>query len=48
MGESTKAVDAVDKLVRDLNGKFKGLKFDLWKSTAQSVIIMRHAGILIS
>ena len=45
MGESTKAGDAVDKLVRALNGKFNGLKFDVWKRTAQSVISMRHAGI---
>ena len=45
MGESTKAGDAVDKLVRAINGKFNGLKFDVWKPTAQSVIIVRHAGI---
>ena len=45
MGESTKTGDAVDKLVRALNGKFNGLKFDVWKRTAQSVISMRHAGI---
>ena len=45
MGESTKAGDAVDKLVRALNGKFNGLKCDVWKRTAQSVISMRHAGI---
>ena len=45
MGESTKAGDAVGKLVRALNGKFNGLKFDVWKRTAQSVISMRHAGI---
>ena len=45
MAESTKAGDAVDKLDRDLNGKLYGLKFDVWKRTAQSVISMRHAGI---
>ena len=45
MGESTIAGDAVDKLVRALNGKFSGLKLDVWKRTAQSVISMRHAGI---
>ena len=45
MGESTKAGDAVDRLVRALNGKFNGLKFDVKKRTAQSVISMRHAGI---
>ena len=44
MGESTKAGDAVDKLVRALNGKFIGLKFDVWKRTAQSVTSTRHAG----
>ena len=36
---------AVDKLVRALNGQFNGLKFDVWKRKAQSVISMRHAGI---
>ena len=45
MGEPTKAGDAVDKLVRALNGKFNGLTFDGWKRTAQSVIGLRHAGI---
>ena len=45
MGESTKAGDAVDKLVRAPNDKFNGLKFDVWKRTAQPVINMRHAGI---
>ena len=45
MGEPTKAGDAVDKLVRALNGKFNGLKLDVWKRTAQCVICMRHAGI---
>ena len=35
----------LDKLVRALNGKFNGLKFYVWKRTAQSVISMRHAGI---
>ena len=45
MGESTKTDDAVDKLVRALNGKFKGLKFDVWKRTAQSVISIRRGGI---
>ena len=45
MGESTKAGDAVDKLVRALNDKFNGLNFDIWKRTDQSVISMRHAGI---
>ena len=45
MGESTKAGDAVDKLIRALNGKFNWLKFDVWKCTAQSVISMRHAEI---
>ena len=45
MGESTKAGDEVDKLVRDLNGKFNGLKFDVWKRTAQSVISTGPAGI---
>ena len=45
MGESTKAGDAIDKLVRALSGKFNGLRFDVWKRTAQSVISMRHAGI---
>ena len=45
MGESTKAGDAVGKLVRALDGKFNGLKFDAWKRTAQSVICVRHAGI---
>ena len=45
MGESTKAADAVDKLVRAVNGKFNVLKFDDWKRTAQSVIRMRHSGI---
>ena len=44
MGKSTKAGDAVDKLVRALNGVFNGLKFDVWKRTGQSVISMRHAG----
>jgi len=32
MGESTKAADAVDKLVRAVGGKFTGLKYDIWKS----------------
>ena len=45
MGESTKTGDAVDNLVRALNGKFNGLKVDGWKRTARSVISMRHAGI---
>ena len=45
MGESTIAGDAVDELVRAPKGKFNGLKFDVWKRTAQSVISMRHAGI---
>ena len=45
MGEYTKSGDAVDKLVSALNGKFNGLKFDVWKRAAQSVIGMRHAGI---
>ena len=45
MGEPTKAGDAVDKRVRALNGKFNGLKFDVWKRTAQTVTCMRHAGI---
>ena len=45
MGESTKAGDAVDKLVRALNGKFNGLKFDAWKRTAQSVINWSHTEI---
>ena len=45
MGESTKAGDAVDKLVRSVNDKLNGLKFNVWKRTAQSVINMRHAGI---
>ena len=45
MGESAKAGDAVDVLVRALNGKSNGLMFDVWKRTAQSVISMRHAGI---
>ena len=45
MGESTKAGDAVDKPVKALSGKFNGIKFDVWKRTAQSVISMRHAGI---
>ena len=45
MGESMKADDALDKLVRALTDKFNGLKFDIWKRTAQSVIRMRHAGI---
>ena len=45
MGESTKAADAVDKLVRAVGGKFTGLKYDVWKRTAQSVISMRHSGI---
>ena len=45
MGESTKSGDALDKLVTALNGKFNGLKFDVWKRTAHSVISMRHAGI---
>ena len=44
MGESTKAGGAVDKVVRALNGKFNGLKFDVCKRTAQSVIYVRHAG----
>ena len=35
----------MDKLVRALYGKFNGIKFDVWKRTAQSVVIMRHAGI---
>ena len=43
--EGEKGCDAVDKLVRALNGKFNGLKFNVWKRTAQSVISMRHAGI---
>ena len=47
MGESTKAGDdAVEKLVRALDGKVNGLKFDVWKRTAQSVISMRHTGII--
>ena len=45
MGESTKAGDAVDKLVRALSGKFNEPKFDVWKRTDQSVICMCHAGI---
>ena len=45
MRESTKASDAVDKLVRTRNGNFNGLRFDVWKRTAQSVTSMRHAGI---
>ena len=45
MGEFTKAGDVVDKPVRALNGKFNGLKFDVWKRMAQSVISLRHAGI---
>ena len=45
MGDPTKAAAAVDKLVRTVNGKFNGLKFDVWKRTAQSVISMRHSGI---
>ena len=45
MGVSTEAGDAVDKLVRALYGKFNGLKFDVWKRTAQSVTSMRHAEI---
>ena len=39
MGESTKAADEVDKLVRAVNG----VKLDLWKRTAQSVINMRYS-----
>ena len=35
----------MDKLVRALNGKFNGLKCDVWKHTDQSVKSMRHAGI---
>ena len=45
MGESTKADYAVDKPVQALNAKINGLKFDVWKRTAQSVIKLRHAGI---
>ena len=45
MGESTKAGDAVDKLGRAPNGKFNGIKLDVGKRTAQSVISVRHAGI---
>ena len=45
MGESSKAGDAVDKPVRALNGKFNGLKLDVWKRMTQNVISMRHAGI---
>ena len=45
MGKSTKAGDAVDKLVRALDGKINGLKFDVWKGTAQFVISVRYAGI---
>ena len=45
MGESTKAADTVDKLVRAVNGKFNGHTFDVWERTAQSVISMRHSGI---
>ena len=45
MGESTKAADAVDKLVRAVGGKFTGLKYDVWKRTAESVISIRHSGI---
>ena len=36
---------ALDKLVKALDGKYNGLKFDVWKRTAQSVICMRHADI---
>ena len=45
MAKSTKTGDAVEKLVRAFNVKFNGLKFDVWKRTAQSEISMRHAGI---
>ena len=45
MRESAKASDAVDKLDRALNGKRNGLKFDVCKHTARSVIMLRHAGI---
>ena len=45
MEESTITDDAVAKLVRALDGKFDGLKFDVWKRAAQFVICMRHAGI---
>ena len=41
MGES-KSADVVDKLVRAVGGKFNGLKFNIWRRTAQSVISMRH------
>ena len=47
MGESTKAADAVDKLVRAVNGTFNGLKFNVWKRTARSVISSRHSGISV-
>ena len=45
MADSTKAGNAVDELVRALNGKFNGRKFDIWKRKTQFVISMRHAGI---
>ena len=43
MRVSTKAADAVDKVVISVGGKFNGLTYDIGKHTAQSVIIMRHS-----
>lgn len=45
MGESTKAADAVDKLVRAVGGNFTEIKYDMWEHTRQSVISMRPSGI---
>ena len=41
MGEP-KSADVVDKLVKAVGGKFNGLKFDVWRRTAHSVISMRN------
>ena len=45
MRKFTQAGDAEDKLDRALNGKFSGLKFDVWQHTAQSVTSMCYFGI---
>ena len=45
MGESPKAPDAVDTLVKAVGGKLNGLRYDVLKRTVLSGINMRHSGV---